>query len=127
MESILTDVNWVTVLVGALVSFVVGSFWYGDFLFGRKWRQGLGTAAVQGRTMPLLLFVEAVSCLLLAWLMVVTADISIWLAVLAAVAMSVAIKANGMFSGKTIYAIAVESSYILIKAVVVIITYQIFK
>jgi hypothetical protein len=127
MQTITSDVNWVTVMVGALVSFIVGSFWYGELLFGRKWRQGLGTAAVPGRKLPPLLAVEAIACLVLAWLIVVLAPISLWLAGLAAVALSVAIKSNGLFSGKSVYAVMVESTYVLVKAGIVIIVYQIFK
>ena len=36
------DVNWLAVLVAAVVAFVLGGFWYSDALFGKQWRKGGG-------------------------------------------------------------------------------------
>lgn len=127
MDAILNDVNWVVVLVGAIVSFIVGSIWYSPMLFGNGWRKGLGVAAVPGRSLGGLLVVEAIACLVFAWLIVLTLESSMALAVLAAIVVAFVTKSNSLFSGKSLYATAVESAYVLVKAAIVIVTYQIFK
>ncbi len=127
MDVIFNGVDWVVVVVGAIISFVLGSVWYSNTMFGEKWRKGLGTPAVAGRALGPLLAIEAVACFLFAWLLVVTAAYSTAFAIFTAIVISVAIKSNGMFNGKTVYAVAVESGYILAKAAVIIIIFQIFN
>ncbi len=124
MQSIF-DVNWVVVIISAFVSFVVGSVWYSETMFGKKWRKGLGSPAVAGRHMGMLLFVEAISCIVMSWVLVLVLGQSLALGILTAVAIAMAVKSNDLFSGKTHYTTAVETGYILIKAVVVIVAYQI--
>lgn len=124
MQTILVDVNWLAVVVGSVISFIVGAIWYAPSFFGTKWKQGLGTPAVPNRPMVQSLLVEAVSCFLLAWLLALLVPYSIWLAVLAALTAAVAVKANDMFSGKSNYTIATETGYMLVKAAIVILVLQ---
>ena len=34
------QINYITLLISALVSFGIGSFWYSPFLFGKEWMEG---------------------------------------------------------------------------------------
>lgn len=127
MDPILAGVDWVAVVVGAIVAFVVGAIWYSPMMFGNKWRQGLGTAAVPNRPLGPLLLVEAIACFLLAWLTVLLAGSSLALAIFAAIAISATVKANSLFGGKSLYAVSVEAAYVLAKVAVVLVAYQVFK
>jgi hypothetical protein len=127
MEPLLAGVDWVAVIIGAVAAFVVGAIWYSPMMFGNKWRQGLGTAAVPNRSMGPLLLTEAVACFLLAWLTVLLAGSSMALAIFAAIAVAVTVKANSLFGGKSLYAVSTEAGYVLAKVAVVLIAYQIFK
>src|SRR5262245_46196778 len=35
-------VNWLAVIVGAAIYFVVGALWYSPLLFGRQWQAAIG-------------------------------------------------------------------------------------
>jgi hypothetical protein len=39
MEEITANVNWLAVIVGAVLSFVLGWLWYSPKLFGTKWAE----------------------------------------------------------------------------------------
>jgi hypothetical protein len=127
MEYIFSGVDWLAVVVGAFAAFILGSAWFGEHLFGKKWRQGLGTPAVPNRAMGPLLAVEAVACLLQAWLVILLMPVSAWLAALAAVTLAASIKSNDLFAGKSHYTVAVDAGYVLAKVVVIVIAYQLFN
>ena len=42
MGELTTGVSWLAVIVGAVVSFLVGWLWYSPKLFGPKWAEGVG-------------------------------------------------------------------------------------
>ena len=39
----LGDLNWLAVLVAALVYFILGAIWYAPPIFGRAWMRGSAT------------------------------------------------------------------------------------
>lgn len=39
METLISNVNWPAVLLGTVVSFVLGMFWFGQ-IFGKRWAAG---------------------------------------------------------------------------------------
>ena len=41
MVELTQNVNWMAVIVGALLAFFVGWAWYSPKLFGKRWAQGL--------------------------------------------------------------------------------------
>lgn len=38
----LSTINWLAVIVGSLIYFVMGALWYAPFLFGRAWQRSIG-------------------------------------------------------------------------------------
>lgn len=38
----LSDLNWLAVLVGAVIYFVLGALWYSPMLLGRPWQRSIG-------------------------------------------------------------------------------------
>ena len=51
---ILSDLNWLAVLVAALAYFAIGAVWYAPFLFGNAWAAagGLPTPDPSSRRAP---------------------------------------------------------------------------
>jgi Protein of unknown function (DUF1761) len=39
---VLGQVNWLAVIVGGIVYFVIGALWYSPMLFGRAWQRSIG-------------------------------------------------------------------------------------
>ncbi|TDX08243.1 DUF1761 domain-containing protein [Kribbella sp. VKM Ac-2566] len=70
----LGGVNWLAVIVAALVYLAIGGLWFSNFAFGRQWRSAVGWPEGKARdaTPPETYVTPAVTCLLstvaLAWL-----------------------------------------------------------
>lgn len=126
MESLLMDINWIAVTAGAVAAFALGWLWYSDKMFAKDWRAGIGTPAVANMPMMPGMLAQAFGTFLLAWVIGITAATdSLALAILIALTISVLIKANGFFGGKTKYAISVESGYILVMVFIMILAHVI--
>lgn len=55
LVQILSDVNWIAVLVATITAFMLGGLWYSKVLFGNTWMQevGLTEEAANNANMPL--------------------------------------------------------------------------
>ena len=120
-EALLVDVNWLAVVVGAAAAFAVGMLWFSPKLFGRKWMTGVGLTPESKTPMMHGMLAQGVGTFLLAWVIGVTETTNaIALAILIALTISVLVKANGFWTNKSHYAIAVESGYILVMVIIMI-------
>lgn len=129
MEALLVNVNWLAVIVGAIAAFGLGALWYSPKMFGKGWMEGCGLTeedAKKGQPM-MAMVAQGVGTFLLAWITGITASMnSLGLAILIALMVSVLIKANGLFGKKNMYAIKVESGFILAMVVIMILVQAIF-
>lgn len=128
MEELLTGVNWTAVITGAVAAFVVGWVWYSPYMFSKKWAAGIGIDINNGGgSMGLALFAQAVGTFLLAWVIGITQTTdSTAIAILIALTIAAIVKANGLFSQKSHYAIGVEAVYILVMVAVMLLAHAIF-
>ena len=53
MEELITGVDFLAVLVGAVVSFLLGWLWFSPKLFGVKWAEGVGVSLAAPQKMPM--------------------------------------------------------------------------
>ena len=127
MEELFIDVNWIAVIVGAIVAYGLGALWYSPKMFGTKWMQGVGIPPDSKETMMSGMIAQAVGTFFLAWVIGITETTdSILTAILIAITIAVLIKANGLFVKKSNYAIAVESGYVLVMVIIMIAAHAIF-
>ena len=42
MNELTDNVNWLAVMAGTIISFLLGWLWYSPKLFGSKWAEGVG-------------------------------------------------------------------------------------
>ena len=122
MSELTTNVNWVAVVVGAVLAFLLGWLWYSPKLFGEKWAEGVRISFDSGGPLPAALIVQAVGTLLLAWVIGVTAaNNALATAILIVFTIAVLVVAGGMFSKKSSYAIMTEAGYIVAMALIMIV------
>ncbi len=128
MEEITANVNWLSVLVGAVAAFVVGWAMYSQMLFGKKWAEGSGVELGDASEMPMgAMVAQFVGLLLMSWFVAVTAANNALLTViLATVAFTVLAYAGSMFSKKGSYARRVDAGYWIAALVVMVIVQGIF-
>lgn len=126
MEALIQDVNWLAVVVGAVLAFGLGWLWYSKSMFGEKWARGSRINMDAGGGMGMAMLAQGVATFLLAWVIGITETTgSLALAGLIALTCAGLIKSNGLWAQKSTYAIAVDSGYILAMAVVMVLTHAV--
>ncbi len=125
MEEILNNVNWMAVVIGAVVSYLVGWLWYSPKFLGNMWAEGVGIKMDKnmegaGKAM----FAQAVWTFLLAWVIgVMAVNDALATTALIVIAMISFNKASGFFTKKSHAAIAIESGYIFVMAAIMVATH----
>jgi VIT1/CCC1 family predicted Fe2+/Mn2+ transporter len=112
--------NWLAVVVGWVLAFLLGWLWYSPTLFGEKWAEGVGVELGSADKMPAAALVsQALGLFLLSWAVGVTAaNAALLTFILIVLALAVLLASGGLFSKKSTYAIATESGYVLVAALV---------
>ncbi len=128
MAELTTGVTWIAVIVGAILSFVLGFIWYLPKVFGKKWAEGVGIADDETSGMPLpAMILQAVGIALYAWIVGITAAANELLTIiLIAVTIIVLQISSGLFSQKSGGAIGIEAGFFLAMTIVMIIVQGIF-
>ena len=123
MESEFTNVNWLAVIVGTVVAFLVGWLWYSPKLFGTGWATGSGVELGNAQSMPVFTMVsQLVGLFLLALVVGVTTTTSaLMTAILAILAAATMTMSAGTFVKKSNYALGVDFGYIVVAGAVMII------
>lgn len=117
--SLLADLNWIAIVVGAIVSFALGWLWYGP-LFGNAWMEELGKKPedLDGGAKPFI--ISAVLVLITSFVMAVLVaclGIKTWSdGAILGVAVGIGLVAtsyfsDASFSGKSNKLTAIESGY----------------
>lgn len=129
MAELTAGVNWLGVIVGAVLSFLAGWLWYSPKLFGPKWAEGVGVEMGAASEMPVGAMVsQGIGLLLMSWFVGVTAvSNALFTVILGTVAFTVLAYSGGMFSKKSGYARNVEAGYWLVSLVIMIICQGIFR
>ncbi len=74
MNELTDGVNWIAVIAGTLLSFLLGWLWFSSKLFGQKWAEGVGITIDETTKMPLsAMLTQLAGTFLLAWIIGVTA------------------------------------------------------
>ena len=117
---ITANVNWLAVIVGAVVAFLVGWLWYSPILFGKKWAEGNGVELGSAQSMPVAaMATQAIGLLLISWFVGVTAASNALLTfILAVVAFAVFAISGALFIKKPGYVIGVDTGYLIVSAVI---------
>lgn len=120
MNELIVGVEWMPVVVGAVLAFALGAAWYSEKLFGKKWIEGSRIDPSKGSPMKAMA-TQAAGTFFLSWLIGITArENMLMTALLVAVTAATLIKANGLFAQKSYYAIVVESTFVLAMVAVMI-------
>jgi hypothetical protein len=122
MAELTEGVNWLAVIIGTIVSFILGWAWYSPLLFVKKWFEGLNLPPNPDAKMPSsAMIVQLIGTFLLSWLVGITAAHNALATIILIVSTIIAlIVANGIFVSKGKYAIATEAGFIAAMAVVMI-------
>ena len=120
MAEITANVNWFAVIVSWVLAFLLGWIWYSPTLFGTKWADGVGVDLGSADKMPAAAMIsQAVGLFLFAWLVgVMAAHNALLTFILIVLTIAVLMASGGLFSKKSTYAIATETGYVIVAALV---------
>ena len=128
MTELTANVNWLAVIIGAVVAYALGMLWFSPKMFGTKWAEG-NRLDPKGPAKPPVagIIVQAIGTFLLAWLVGVTAaNNALATIVLAALTLIALMAAGGLFTSKSSYAITAEVTYVAAMVVIMIAVQGIF-
>ncbi|MEP3277904.1 MAG: DUF1761 domain-containing protein [Stappiaceae bacterium] len=123
MGELIDGVNFIGVVAGAILSFLLGWLWYSPKLFGPKWAEGVGVEMNEANELPAgAMISQIVGLFLMSWLVGVTAVSNALLTIiLAVVAFAVLGYSGGMFRKNSAYSRVTDAGYLIASAVVMII------
>lgn len=129
MSEITNGVSWLAVVAGAILSFVLGYFWYSPTLFGAKWAAGSHVELNTADKMPMqAMATQGIGLLLMSWFVGVTANSNaLYTVILATGAFTVLQFSGNSFSGKSNYARWVDAGYWIASLVIMILAQSIFR
>jgi len=115
-------VNWLAVIAGTVVAFLVGWLWYSPVLFGKKWAEGSGVALGSAEQMPVMAMVSQLAGLFLLALVVgITATTDALITAIVAILATAALTFSmGAFVKKSSYALLTDFGYIIVAGGVMI-------
>lgn len=128
MNELTSNVNWLAVIIGTIVSFIIGWLWYSPILFGKKWAEGSGVELGTASSMPVAAMVtQLVSTFFLALLVGITAaQNALTTIILIVLTIAGFVMSVGLFVKKSTFAVLVDGGFIVIMGVVMIIIQGIF-
>jgi hypothetical protein len=104
-----THVGWVSVIVGAALSFLLGWLWYSPKMFGVKWAEGSGVKMDGAGKMPAeAMATQGVGLLMMSWFVNVAGGNA---GLRALIAFGVLAYSGSSFTGKSHYAKLVDAGY----------------
>ena len=120
----ITELSWLTILVAAIMGFVVGGIWYGPIM-GRRWLVAVGLTEedVQNGSMPMIygcaFVLSLIASAMLAWLVSAFANLEVFEKVLFALGIAAgfivpAIGTNYLFSQKSRALFLIDAAYWLL-------------
>lgn len=120
MQEIIANVNWLAVIIGAVVAFLAGWLWYSPMLFGKTWAAGNNLELGSAQDMPMAaMATQGVGLLLLSWFVGVTAvESKLFTFILAVVAFSVLNASGGLFTKKPGAVIGIDIGYWIVAAII---------
>ncbi len=122
MNELITDVNWIAVVVGAVVAFGVGALWYSPKMFGTKWAEWNGLKLDNPKNMTCAMVLQFIATFLLARVVWVTAKNEALLTlILIIITIMALIISNGKWAQKSRYTIMTDAGFILVMGVIMVI------
>ncbi len=127
MSEITAGVDWIAVIVGTVLAFLLGWLWFSPLLFGKKWAEGVGIELGSASKMPVApMILQLVATFFLSWAVGVAAvHYGLMAVILIVVTIILIVAANGLFILKNHFAIAVEAGFIAAMAVLMILAQQV--
>lgn len=118
-----SNVNWLAVIVGAVLAFVAGWLWYSPILFGAKWAESSRVEMGSADEMPkMAMLLQALALLLISTFIGMTAAAGALTAAIVAILGIAAFNMSaGAFIKKNNYALLVDGGYAILIGIVMIV------
>lgn len=120
MDDILTNVNWLAVIVGTLVAYGLGMLWFGP-VFGKAWAAGSHGIKPPPRPPLPAMAVQLLGTFLMAWVIGATASINaLGTAIFVIVTIAALQLAGSLFSQKSPAAALIDGGFVVAMGAVMI-------
>ena len=122
MDILFENVDWLATAVGAGLAYLLGWVWYSPKVFLKPWLEGIGLSMEDMAAPPFTaMVIQALGTFLMAWVIaVMAANALLFAAALMVLTLVVMTFSGGLYSQKTIPAIAIEAGYVVVMAAIMI-------
>ena len=123
------NVNWISVAIGFVLSFLLGWLWYSPKWFGPTWAEGVGVSMAEGSALPkAAMLTQAFATFGLSWVFAITVrNDAFAIIALIMVTLMLFIFSNGKYAQKNNAAIMIEVGYIAAMGIVMLVCQLIFR
>ena len=128
MNELFEGVNWIAVIIGFVLSYLLGWLWYGPKLFGKTWAEGVGVSLVEGGELPAgAMIAQAFATFGLAWLIgIAVGKAALFTILLILGTLMLFVVSSGKYAKKSNAAVVIEASYMAAMGVVMVVCQGIF-
>lgn len=128
MAELTSNINWLALVVGVVLSYALAGLWYSKKLFGAKWMQGVGIDPENSVGQPIgALLAQLLGTILLSWVIAVAyANNALTVAILIVLTIASLLAASGLFSLNSAYAIWAESGFVFAMATIMVACHAVF-
>ncbi len=125
MNYFFQNISWLSVIVGAVGSFLLGWLWYSPKLFGEKWAAGSGVKMDAANKMPVeAMASQGIGLVLMSWFVNLAGA---HVGALAVIAFAVLGYSGNSFTGKSQYAKFVDAGYWIASFVVMVVVRRLLQ
>jgi hypothetical protein len=126
VQELTMNVNWIAVVIGAVLAFGLGSVWFSPMMFGKSWSTGVKVSPDAPSGMALALLLQGLGTFGFAWVVGITAAADHLLTViLVAVTMALLQAGTAAFSQHGRGAVLAEAGYIIAIAVIMVLVHAV--
>jgi hypothetical protein len=127
MSAEFANLNWLAVIVGTVVAYLLGMLWFSPKMFGRAWASGMNDLQMPASPPAMAMILQLAGTFALALVVGLTAvQNMLATAILAILAVAILQAGSGLFKQNTGKTVSIDAGYTIAMGVIMIITQGIF-
>ncbi|MEE9429177.1 MAG: DUF1761 domain-containing protein [Paracoccaceae bacterium] len=127
MENEFANLNWLAVIVGTVLAFLLGMLWFSPKMFGKAWSKGMNDLQPPASAPVMAMILQLIGTFALALVIGLTATQDMLItAILAILATAIIQAGNGLFKQNAGSTVTIDAGYTIAMGVIMIIAQGIF-
>lgn len=127
MENEFANLNWLAVIVGTVIAFLLGMLWFSPKMFGKTWAAGMNDLQPPASPPAIAMILHLVGTFALALVVGITATQNMLItAILAILAAAILQASSGLFKQNAGATVTIDAGYTIAMGVIMIVAQGVF-